>query len=193
MKVNYRNTRKAWPRDEHDFYTEPRWCVDALFDRLEIPAGEMIWDPACGTGTILISAREHGLIPVGSDLVQRSGHCGWTDDFLNPMRHVEPDNIVTNPPFKHAIEFIEQGLKLAQRRVVALVRLAFLESDGRMRFFESTPLAQVLVMGPRISCPPGHLKTDQDATGGAAAFCWMIWDKQRPRHAEPTIGWLRRP
>lgn len=195
--VNFRNKKVAWERDPHDWYVEPRWCVDALFDRLELRPGESIWDPACGSGTIIASAIDHGLVARGTDLIDRSAHCDFEQDFLAdhwPIYEYQLtiDNVVTNPPFKHAIEFVERGLQVARRRVVILARLAFLESERRMRFFERTPLSQVMVMGPRISMPPGHLHTPEaDAQGGQVAFCWLVWDKQH--RGDPTIGWLRRP
>ena len=58
-----------WERDEHDWYVEPEWCSQRLFEK-EIFLGE-VFDPACGLGRIVIEARNAGLSAGGMDLVDR--------------------------------------------------------------------------------------------------------------------------
>ena len=95
-------------------------------------------------------------------------------------------NIVTNPPFGVATEFLLRALPLATDKVCILQRLAWLEGKARRTIFESTPLARVWVFSSRISMPPGG--SDQPARGGSVAFAWYVW--QRGHVGPPTLGWL---
>jgi hypothetical protein len=45
----------GYPRDQQEWYVEPRWCVELMLDQLERDGepfeGEVL-DPCCGGGTI---------------------------------------------------------------------------------------------------------------------------------------------
>jgi hypothetical protein len=47
-----------WDRDKSDWYVEPKWCSERLFAE-ELFQGE-IYDPNCGWGRVLRSARNAG-------------------------------------------------------------------------------------------------------------------------------------
>ena len=49
-----------WERDPYDWYCEPAWVSERLFE-LEKFEGE-VCDPACGIGTILKSAQAAGYV-----------------------------------------------------------------------------------------------------------------------------------
>jgi hypothetical protein len=44
-----------WKRHADDRYVEPEWCTTALFGVEGF--GGLIWDPACGIGSVLKAAR----------------------------------------------------------------------------------------------------------------------------------------
>lgn len=56
-------------RADDEFYVEPQWVSDALFDA-EIFDGS-IWDPACGMGNIVESAKFLEFDVVGTDIMKR--------------------------------------------------------------------------------------------------------------------------
>jgi hypothetical protein len=65
---------------------------------------------------------------ISSDLYNRGfGEAG--KDFLKPSRAA--DNIVTNPPYNAAEEFVRSGVGHARRKFALLLRLAFLEGANR--------------------------------------------------------------
>ena len=189
----------GYVRNTNDWYVEPAEAVHGLLDAERFD-GETL-DPACGGGNIVRVFRSRGLDCWGTDLVMRYDQMetdnmprpmfGCTGDFTKPVpSHCtgNVDNIVSNPPFKIAEQFIVNGLKRARRKVALLQRLAFLEGQQRAALFKSTPLARVHVFAYRISMPPGG--TDIEAKGGSVAFAWFVWE--HGHQGAPTINWLQR-
>ncbi len=183
MKGNARGS--GYARNADDYYCEPRVAVDALLDVEEF-ADSTTWDPACGSGNIPRAFRARGYGINGTDLVDRGG-CDWTMDFLaeHPADYLY-SNIVTNPPFNLATEFLLRALPLTTDKVCILQRLAWLEGKARRQVFESTPLARVWVFSSRISMPPGG--SNQPAKGGSVAFAWYVW--KHGHQGPPTLGWI---
>src|SRR5215467_11482944 len=89
----------GYVRDEHDYYVEPAWCVEVLFDRVTFTGP--IHDPCCGRGTIPAVASQHGYRTSGADLVNHTGVgvCREQDFLTDECKYA---NIVTNPPYRHA-------------------------------------------------------------------------------------------
>lgn len=189
--LHYRRDQR--PRVDHDYYVEPRRAVDALLD-VETFVGRT-WDPACGGGNIPRALLDRDISCWGSDIVDR----GWRNVLGDGEAEVfdftrggiapgipAPDNIVTNPPFALAEEFIRRSLGLTVNKVAILARLAFLEGQARGKLFAETPLARVWVFKSRISMPPGGQEIK--AVGGSVAFCWLMW--QHSWRGPPHLGWL---
>ena len=87
--------------------------------------------------------KEHGYSVTASDIVNRG--YGEIKDFFSIDRW--DGDIVTNPPYKnvlayteHALDIIPEGNKLA-----LFLRLQFLESKSRGKFFETNPPKKVYV------------------------------------------------
>lgn len=170
-------------REKNDFY--PTWpgATEALL-AVESFDGP-IWEPACGKGdmsAVLVSA---GHDVVSTDLIDR-GYGESRVDFLLEHRPRAP-NIITNPPFGLAKEFVDHALVLTTGKVAMFLRLAFLESIERGLWFPTTPLARVYVMSRRVPMQRGRLKQAGDGHG-SIAFAWFIWDHSYI--GKPTIGFL---
>jgi hypothetical protein len=179
----------GYDRNDADWYCEPAVAVEALLDA-ERFIGE-VYDPACGGGNIVEVCRARGLNAWGTDLVDRCGqkYGAAGVDFTSPVpTHCRGnvDNVITNPPFRHAEPFIRNALDRARYKVAVLVRLAFLEGQKRRVLFESLPMSRVLVFSRRISMPPGGQGIE--AKGGAVAFCWIVFSHDH--RGPPTVGWL---
>jgi hypothetical protein len=175
--VNYR--KPGHERADHD------WSVDVLLATERFVGS--VWDPACGEGNIVAAAAARGHEAFGTDIVDRG--FGSRLDFLGDgaARMPPVDNIICNPPFKLAEDFIERALGIARLKVAMLVRLAFLEGSRRHeRLFANRPPARALVFRSRVSMPPGGKGIE--AKGGAVAFQWLVW---RHDHSGATeLGWL---
>lgn len=173
----------GYERHTNDWYCEPARAVDALLDA-EPFAGSVL-DPACGGGNVVGRCLARGLEAYGSDLVDRANGIFPVIDFFDVADPVA--NIITNPPYGVAEQFIQHALAIADRKVAVLVRLAFLEGRRRYaRLFKPTPPARIWQFSSRISMPPGD--SGAEAKGGAVAFCWIVWDRQHS--GAPAFGWL---
>ena len=203
-------------RDPHDFYVEPSWAVEALLDAEDLPAP--IWDPACGYGTVVKTAMARGLKALGTDLVDRGfGRGGQNFLAMSPKLVRHEGSIVTNPPFKHSVAFIDQALRLAPKAAF-LVPLKFLASNTRHGMFtDRWPMSAVHVLSSRASMPPGqfidpdtglfaiddpHPKALSDGSlkhrwragdkpgGGAVDFCWIV--VTRGHQGSARINWIKK-
>lgn len=178
-------------RETHDFY--PTWpaATQALLSVEQFDGG--IWEPACGDGAMSRVLGAAGYEVVSTDLIDRGyGEAGL--DFLMEWT-ARAANIVTNPPFRWAMEFVDRALMLtdAQRtgvaggKVALFLRLAFLEGVERGRWFPSTPLARVWIMSRRVPIARGRMVQDGDGHG-VIAFAWFVWE--HGHSGAPELGWL---
>ena len=128
-------------REENDYYaTEPR-AVELLL-QLET-FNHYIWEPACGEGHIAKVLEAHGHKVVASDLINR-GYGIYGIDFFN---HQDPylDNfagdIITNPPYSKAKEFIQKALDFLPdgSKIAMFLKVQFMEGKGRKQLFLNTP------------------------------------------------------
>lgn len=164
-----------------DFYPTPEWATFALIENEEF-IGD-IWECACGDGAMsnVLSSLSNNVI--SSDLYDRGfGEVGI--DFTASERNC--NNIITNPPFYSAEEFVKSGILLAKRKFALLLRLAFLEGGGRQKaIFMHHPPARVWVFSERITFYP---KNVIKSGTGTTAYAWFVWDKNHTGATE--LKWL---
>src|SRR5450759_508794 len=105
--------KAALAERKNDLYESPPEAVRALLKAEDLPA--VIWEPACGPGSIVRVLRASGRQVYATDRVDyetRDQDChGW--DFLSERQvPLGTQAIVTNPPFKNASEFVTHALEL---------------------------------------------------------------------------------
>ena len=124
-------------RQSYDYYaTEPK--ATEWLCRLEQFEGRIL-EPSCGEGHMSRVLEAAGYEVVSRDLVDRG--YGEVADFL-AIDNLEWDgNIVTNPPYKYAQEFVEKALSIIPKgkKVAMFLKLTFLEGKARRALFRSTP------------------------------------------------------
>jgi hypothetical protein len=179
-----------WERDANDWYVEPRWCSIRLFEEEKFH-GE-IYDPNCGWGRVLRSAKDAGYAVRASDIVIRPSGDAEIDaikyqadfrDCVNPA-----DNIVSNPAFRALPNFTQLALKLARRKVAVIFPVARLNAAT---WLMDAPLRRVWLVSPRPPMPPGsYLEAGHKPGGGRVDFCWLIFEHGYSGEAETR--WLRR-
>jgi len=178
-----------WERDPDDWYTEPCWVSERLFAAEKFD-GEVV-DPACGIGRIVDAGLKHGLQAYGCDKICRSPRFSETSDFLKWPADARVENLVSNPPFAHALAFAKQALIVTERKVALLLPVKWLCGDKRSRWLTTTPLRRVYCLTPRPSMPPGKvIAAGVEPGGGTVDFAWFVWD--RIWHGKPEIAWLRK-
>jgi len=168
-----------------DFYPTPAWATEALL-AYETFEGE-VWECACGDGAMakVLKKAPYPLVSVYSTDLHDRGYGLWPIDFLKSELAV--DNIVTNPPFNLAEDFILKALALAKKKVAIFSRLALLESARRYRnLFKDNPPARVLVFTERVTLYPSGLVTAGTST---IAYAWLIWDSAKGSQ-ECTLSWI---
>lgn len=164
-----------------DFYPTPAWATHVLIDNEKF-VGD-IWECACGDGSMSTVLEKTGNRVFSSDLFDR-GYGQPGIDFTKYNKAF--DNIITNPPFHSAEEFVHSGRRNAKKKFAFLLRLAFLESSRRQQsIFSEFPPARVWVFSERITFyPKGAIRKGS----GTTAYAWFVWDRD---HQGPTeLFWL---
>lgn len=173
----------GYARVEHDAYWTPAWCTEALLDA--IPKPSRVWEPACGKGNITQVLRARGVETIESDLIDHTGSLPRQLDFLK-CENIGPvgADIITNPPYVLAEQFVRHAIKLTSRhgnRVAMLLRNEWDCASTRQDLFEQAPFMMKLVLTKRP-----RWSTD-DKASPRHNFAWFIWDWLRT--GPPTIAY----
>jgi hypothetical protein len=173
-----------WEREKDGHYVEPRWCSARLFD-VEGFAGA-IWDPCCGFGRVIESARAHGLKAVASDIVDRGFRGTKVRDFFSCGRPLAP-NIVTNPNFAIWQKLVEHALRIGCVKIATLISLQRLPAA---HWLQRMPFVRIWLLTPRPSMPPGdYIARGEKPEGAQQEACWLIFERG---HVGPPVNWLHR-
>jgi hypothetical protein len=99
--------------------------------------------------------------------------------------------ILTNPPYKYAMEFVLHSLKLLPENAYCIMFLKLLFLEGQKRYgelFRIHPPKTVYVFSGRMKCAKNG---DFDLMGdnnSAMAYCWYVW--QKGFAGKPVIEWI---
>jgi len=167
-------------RPSDDYYPTPFYATRALLEYEKFDG--LVWEPACGDGAICKILDEYGYEYIASDLNYRDFGEG-SIDFLKIDRVV--DNIITNPPYNIAQEFVEHSLKSTTKKVAMLCKLQFLEGVKRRDMFKTTPLKTVYVFSKRLTMGRNG---DASYKSGMLCFAWFVWDHSY--EGKPVIEWI---
>lgn len=172
-------------RESHDFYATDIKSVEALLAHEHF--APKIWEPACGEGNISKTLIKHGYEVRESDIIDRMGN--EVKDFLFFNNETFDGDIITNPPYSKAKEFVEQSLKVIPdgNKVAMFLKITFLEGKARRALFQVAPPEKVLVFTERQICPKNN-DYSKYGNGSAMCFAWFIWTKGFK--GKPTIDWL---
>ena len=124
-----------------------------------------------------------------TDLINRGyGQCGV--DFLTCFSKGGKwiGDILTNPPYKYAKEFVEKAMQLVEdgSYVVMFLKIQFLEGKTRLKMFKKYPPKYVYVNSARQIC---YINGDMSKKmSSASCYCWFVWEKGF--EGEPQIRWI---
>ncbi|KKL09370.1 hypothetical protein LCGC14_2566520 [marine sediment metagenome] len=168
-------TKRKVDREGADFYPTPLWATEALLQQESFEG--LVWEPACGDGAMSRVLIANGLQVVSSDLYNR-GYGTTGADFLEEVG-ADFDfipNIITNPPYNLAGEFVQAAWQKSTKKFAFLLRLAFLEGIDRYEsIYTKIPPTRVWVFTKRVTFyPKGAAKKGS----GTTAYGWFVWDKQ---------------
>lgn len=194
------NTRSTWTmlgasnhsdhdREEHDFYaTEPKAVYLLLKEETFIGT---IWENCCGMGHLSEPMKALGYDVISTDLIDRGYGQGGIDFFKCTV--AMGDNIVTNPPYKYAKEWVEHALELLEpgKKLALFLPIQFLESDKRYPLLRDCPPRTVYCASNRLLCAMngdfrardkfGNIEYDRNGNpklmSSAKFYAWYVWEK----------------
>lgn len=175
-------------RQKEDYYATDPIAVELLLD-LET-FNKDIWECACGEKHLSNVLEKRGFNVRSSDIIKR---CDDIEeyDFLNNENIEWNGDIITNPPYKYAEEFVYKALQIIPtgNKVAMFLRLQFLEGKKRKQLFTNFPPSKVLISSSRIICAKNaDFEKMKQGGGSAVAFAWFIWEKGF--QGDPIIKWF---
>ena len=174
-------------REKNDYYATDPNVLDAFLKQYG-KLHEHVWECACGEGNLSNRLSELGYQVFASDLINYNSNKIF-DFTSDPNGHEILGDILTNPPYKHAQTFVENGLSRVQdgNKVILLLRIQFLESQQRYKLFEKHPPKEVYVHSSRIGI---YKNNDKEKYGKSNALCfaWFVWEKGY--EGATTLKWI---
>ena len=161
-------------REEHDYYATDPKAMELLLEMERF--NNNIWESACGEGHLSEVLVKEGYNVKSTDLIDRGYGTGGVD-FLKGDFEVFNGDIITNPPYKYAKQFIEKALSIIPKgnRVVMFLKLTFMESKGRKQMFIDNPPKVIYVSSSRLLCVKNGDFSKKESS--AVAYAWYIWEK----------------
>lgn len=173
-------------RQSHDYYaTEPKATELLLTEETFAP---VVWECACGEGHMAKVLEAKGYQVISTDLVYRGYGNKESVDFLRKSIANFDGDIITNPPYKYALEFVEKALERVKlgRKVAMFLKLQFLEGKSRKQFFLKHPPKTVYVSSSRLICAMNG--EFEKYPSSAVAYAWFVWEKGYK--GNPMIKWI---
>jgi len=179
-------TSIAWRKrnDGIDFYQTPTWCVEKLLEKESF--SENILEPCSWAGAISKVLEKHWYNVFSEDI--RTDDWVYWNKWQDFLLYNKPKvwDIITNPPYFIAKDFINKALENTDWKVAMLLKLSFLESKDRYEFFKNTPLKKVYVFCKRITMYPKW--TEKPKNSWTIAYAWYVWEKWYKW--KPEIDWI---
>lgn len=164
-------------RQSEDYYATDPKAAEMLLELEQFDIN--IWECSCGQGHLSKVFEEAGYFVRSSDLIDRGfGETGI--DFLDSEITSWDGDIITNPPYKYAKEFIEKALAIIPEgnKVAMFLKVQFLEGKSRKNLFREHPPKTVYVSSSRILCAKnGEFQKMREGGGSAVAYAWYVWEK----------------
>jgi hypothetical protein len=170
-----------------DAYFSP---PEAAFSLLDIEAAYLptcIWEPAAGDGALVRPFEALGHTVIASDIADYGlAGCATGVDYLTAAPQPAAEGIVTNPPFKLAVQFAEKALKEAPY-LALLLRTNFLEGAARLPFFRKHQPARIWISSRRLPMMHRHGWQGPRAPNNTC-FAWFVWDARSERKC--VVDWF---
>ena len=178
-------------REINDYYATDPDSLKIFLQKLKednIKLHSNIWECACGEGHLSKVLEVEGYDVWSTDIIDR----GYGEGGVNFLTCLPGGrwigDILTNPPYKYAREFVERGLELidVDNYVVMFLKIQFLEGQKRQKLFKQNSLKYVYVNSSRQTC---YINGDMSKKmSSASCYCWYIW--QKGYKGEPIIRWI---
>lgn len=181
-------------RVDNDYYATPKNAIEAILNKVELKGS--ILEPSAGEGhiSVLLQEKYPNSEIISTDLIQRKdkfnvGLQGGVD-FLSHDFGRTFDNVITNPPFNLAQEFIEKALEVSNDKVIMFAKIQLLEGAKRRELFDKFPPKYIYVFSKRVNPLRNGEELDENGKPWASTMCfaWFVWEKNY--EGEPIVRWL---
>ena len=144
-------------RETNDFYATDPHKLEIFLDKLKqdnIKLHDTIIEPCCGQGHLSKVLEREGYKVYSYDLVDRgygTPNVNFLTDYVLPIQNAD---IITNPPYKYAHDFVKHSLDLMEDgcKCIMLLKIQFLEGQGRRILFDEYPPKYIYVNSARQTC-----------------------------------------
>lgn len=164
-------------RQREDYYATEPFAAELLLQNEQFEGP--IWECACGEKHLSnVFENRGGCCVRSSDLIDRCGNEVY--DFLCMENQHWDGDIITNPPYKYALDFVYKALSIVPdgRKVCMFLKVQFLEGKARKELFVNHPPKVVYVSSSRLLCAPnGDFESTRKNGGSAVAYAWFVWEK----------------
>ena len=195
-------------REALDYYATDPKEVKNILDVLKIKDIDksIILEPCAGGGHMLYAILNYlnnnyntYFAPLATDVQKRElfdEHLeistGKEFDFLSDdYPYTENiDYIIMNPPYSVIQPFVMKSLEIANKGVLILGRLQFLEGGKRYEsIFKENPPTDIYVYVDRINC---YKNGDFNRGSGQQAYAWYYWDFTKKEQNKIETHFIRR-
>lgn len=200
-------------REALDYYSTPTEEVTNILKIINFPIDKdlTILEPCAGGGHMLLGIynyltnngkREVNNIPyiIATDIkareensVCRGIYTGEKYDFLSlDYPYIENiDYIIMNPPYSTIEPFVMRALDIANKGVLVLARLQFLEGESRFnKIFSAAKPKDVYVYVDRICCYKNGNTNIKPAS--IQAYAWFYFQTDIKENYKTELHWIRR-
>lgn len=180
-------------RANYDYYATPYQATEMLLDEVKF-SGNFL-EPCVGGGHIVDIIKRYypNECVYGVDIVDRGYPNTLVADFLkHDFLGQKFDNVVTNPPFSLAQEFLEKCMEVVNDggKIAMFLKIQFLEGAKRREMFKKYPPKYIYVFSKRQA--PWNNGSPVDEKGkpwsSTMYFAWFVWEKGFT--GEPIVRWL---
>lgn len=173
-----------------DYYATDPEALRAFLNVVNFDwAGHTVWECACGSGNLSkVLESVPGLNVFSSDLYNR----GYGRSYIDFLKSGIPDGvdiILTNPPYKYAVQFIEHALDILPMDGYCIMLLPVTYLAGKERYdklFSKGWLQTVWVFSGRFYVWKNNVQTTMKSM---QQYAWFVFSKRWC--LEPTINWIR--
>lgn len=174
------STNNLGQRKKSDFYETPYSITKQFIDLGCFDNIKSILEPACGDGAITKVLKDCNFSNITEYDIEKN--------FLT--EDTQFDQIITNPPFSLAAEFILHAKKIAKERIAFLLPLSYLHGKYRHDYIwsDTTFKLKSVYVFTRYPLLGDKLREDGRYKTGMMVYAWYLWEKTY--EGIPQLHWL---
>jgi len=177
----YEDLKEKCIRLEH--YETPIWAAKAILQKEYLKG--LVIDPCCGTGVLAQAALNYGHDVYALDIEQwgyesQNAQLDWLG--LEELNGGKEFDVMMNPPFSLATQFVEKAFELGARKVLCFQRFAWWESKKRREFWRKYQPSRVYICGDRADCWRHDIHEAGRGSSSPTAHAWFVFEKGERNH-----------